>query len=436
MSWRMAVKAWALWRRESAARSAAAAAAASAPKGGRPGDGPPTTAATSARHGVTHDGSPPPPGSGGRAPPRAAAHNNMQCAAAARSRSGSGSSNTTRLARISAALSAQLANLNRGSIGEVFGAELQWLDNSGGDAVSRSGSVPSQPPTERYTRGGQNDVLDLEKCQVCSGYDNQADNDVSGCCNGSNAWCSPERMGCACVLGRIWPGDRTPAVVDGGSGGGGGAAARAAAVPQPGSGPLDDGTVARVRAALLAEQSAQLPPLQVGFVVLMLAAVAASSVGANKGLPCGTPAWWAASLCALPLMLIISALARYHVLWKTAWRSALGLSQDDPCDLHWDARRTIVYPAFCIIAGMMAGMLGIGGGLVLTPLMLELGVQPAVSVASTQVRLLLLQIHECILFVVATTVLDAAAAAVCALHVNVYPVHVCPRHAVAATYTS
>lgn len=40
-----------------------------------------------------------------------------------------------------------------------------------------------------------------------------------------------------------------------------------------------------------------------------------------------------------------------------------------------------------ISAGVIAGMLGLGGGLVLAPLMLELGVSPAVSAASTQVWL-------------------------------------------------
>lgn len=40
-----------------------------------------------------------------------------------------------------------------------------------------------------------------------------------------------------------------------------------------------------------------------------------------------------------------------------------------------------------ISAGVIAGLLGLGGGLVLAPLMLELGVQPSVAAASTQVRL-------------------------------------------------
>lgn len=40
-----------------------------------------------------------------------------------------------------------------------------------------------------------------------------------------------------------------------------------------------------------------------------------------------------------------------------------------------------------ISAGVIAGLLGLGGGLVLGPLMLELGVDPAVSAATTQVWL-------------------------------------------------
>jgi hypothetical protein len=83
-------------------------------------------------------------------------------------------------------------------------------------------------------------------------------------------------------------------------------------------------------------------------------------------------------------MLIIWWVTRHHVLWKAEWKKCLGVV--DSGDLKWNRRTTVVYPAVCISAGVIAGMLGLGGGLVLTPLMLELGVYPAVSVASTQVR--------------------------------------------------
>lgn len=82
-------------------------------------------------------------------------------------------------------------------------------------------------------------------------------------------------------------------------------------------------------------------------------------------------------------MLFVWAVARHHVLWKAHWKQTLGLR--DSGDLKWDNKTTIMYPAICISAGIIAGLLGLGGGLVLAPLMLELGVNPAVSAASTQV---------------------------------------------------
>lgn len=53
-----------------------------------------------------------------------------------------------------------------------------------------------------------------------------------------------------------------------------------------------------------------------------------------------------------------------------------------------------------ISAGIIAGMLGLGGGLVLAPLMLELGVNPAISAASTQVTLLISSSTSAIVYAV------------------------------------
>merc|ERR1712196_105269 len=44
---------------------------------------------------------------------------------------------------------------------------------------------------------------------------------------------------------------------------------------------------------------------------------------------------------------------------------------------------TIKYPLYCMIAGVFAGMFGIGGGIVKGPLMLAMGIHPKVSSASS-----------------------------------------------------
>jgi hypothetical protein len=382
MAWLACRKARALWLRESAARQAAAAPAADSAAAAAADSAAAANSAAAAAGSSANSG-------GGAASGAAAAAStapvspfvgqpgfptsqrglSLKKHQSGESGSSRNSSSTSRMSRMTTALSQKLDSLHEGSISETFGADLQWLDSNGQYVITRRGSRPIERastsaklllPAVSSTHtlahlGSSKSVADVEHSTE----------------DASRSWCSPVAHGCSCVLGCTWPGgDTTPAVGD-----------AIAAMERGKLGSSD--MAARVQAALLAEQSAQLPPLQVGLVILMLASVAVSH-GGSIALPCGTPGWWVASLCALPLMLIIWAGIRYHVLWKGAWRSALGLSQDDPCDLHWDARRTIVYPAFCVAAGVMAGMLGLGGGMVMTPLMLELGVQPAVSVASTQ----------------------------------------------------
>jgi uncharacterized membrane protein YfcA len=50
-----------------------------------------------------------------------------------------------------------------------------------------------------------------------------------------------------------------------------------------------------------------------------------------------------------------------------------------PGQLRWTRSSTVLYPGLCTAAGLVAGLFGIGGGVVKGPLMLELGVAPDVS---------------------------------------------------------
>ena len=42
-------------------------------------------------------------------------------------------------------------------------------------------------------------------------------------------------------------------------------------------------------------------------------------------------------------------------------------------DVLWDDAAIVRLPLGCVAAGVLAGMLGVGGGMVMQPLMLELG---------------------------------------------------------------
>eukprot|EP00415_Alexandrium_ostenfeldii_P003534 UN3534 len=57
-------------------------------------------------------------------------------------------------------------------------------------------------------------------------------------------------------------------------------------------------------------------------------------------------------------------------------------------EVQWDSRNTLRYPAICAISGLLAGLFGVGGGIVKGPLMLEMGIMPAVASASAAAMIL------------------------------------------------
>ena len=66
---------------------------------------------------------------------------------------------------------------------------------------------------------------------------------------------------------------------------------------------------------------------------------------------------------------------------------ALGFEFHDG-DVQWSLRNTLLHPCLCFLAGVAAGLLGIGGGLVLGPLFLEMGLRPQVSAGTSSFMVL------------------------------------------------
>jgi uncharacterized membrane protein YfcA len=56
--------------------------------------------------------------------------------------------------------------------------------------------------------------------------------------------------------------------------------------------------------------------------------------------------------------------------------------------VRWTARRTVLYPSLCSLAGLVAGLFGVGGGIVKGPLMLEMGVLADVAAATSATMIL------------------------------------------------
>jgi uncharacterized membrane protein YfcA len=88
--------------------------------------------------------------------------------------------------------------------------------------------------------------------------------------------------------------------------------------------------------------------------------------------------------------------------WKlqkdTAEKHAVGYPFH-PEDVLWDFSKTRFYAFFTFVAGIVAGLIGVGGGMVLGPLMLVMGIHPRVSTATTATMIVLTSSSVAILFV-------------------------------------
>lgn len=100
------------------------------------------------------------------------------------------------------------------------------------------------------------------------------------------------------------------------------------------------------------------------------------------GIKCGSAAFWIAQVVLLLWIFMIAIIARETLLKDAKRKTAAGYSYL-PEDVKWDERTTVVYPLISTLAGFCAGMFGIGGGIIKGPLMLAMGVHPAVASATS-----------------------------------------------------
>jgi uncharacterized membrane protein YfcA len=105
------------------------------------------------------------------------------------------------------------------------------------------------------------------------------------------------------------------------------------------------------------------------------------------GIKCGSLSFWVAQLMVLACTLAATFFARRRVLQKTIAKEQAKYTYLS-CDIQWNESTTLLYPVFSAVSGVVAGMFGVGGGIVKGPLMLALGVHPAVTCATSACMIL------------------------------------------------
>lgn len=104
------------------------------------------------------------------------------------------------------------------------------------------------------------------------------------------------------------------------------------------------------------------------------------------GIVCGSFGFWFLTSLILVWILVVSWYVR-KILMKD-WQDKKRLGYRFVAgDVEWSPKNTIKYPALCFFAGFFAGMFGVGGGIIKGPLMLEMGVDPQVSAATSAVMI-------------------------------------------------
>merc|ERR1719193_182383 len=115
---------------------------------------------------------------------------------------------------------------------------------------------------------------------------------------------------------------------------------------------------------------------------------------------CGSMLYWTLTFAVIPFTLAIAYFARRHLVERYHLKERVGFEYAKG-DVEWNERNTIVYPSACSIAGLCAGLFGIGGGIVKGPLMLEMGVLPQVASATSATMILFTSLnlqYACVLF--------------------------------------
>jgi uncharacterized membrane protein YfcA len=125
------------------------------------------------------------------------------------------------------------------------------------------------------------------------------------------------------------------------------------------------------------------------FVVVLMVNIAkgGGDFKSPLGITCGSVSFWILNTFMLMWIIVISLQGRNYLIRRFELKQRLSYRYVEG-DIQWDERSTLTYPLICTVAGLFAGMFGIGGGIVKGPLMLMMGVHPAVASATSACMIL------------------------------------------------
>mmetsp|Transcript_53696 Transcript_53696/g.112039 ORF Transcript_53696/g.112039 Transcript_53696/m.112039 type:complete len:573 (-) Transcript_53696:79-1797(-) len=148
---------------------------------------------------------------------------------------------------------------------------------------------------------------------------------------------------------------------------------------------LDDIHPQELRDIVEAESRINYPAIGLLFFAWIVIAVFSILKGGEGGegiVACGTPWYWVLVLAPVPIVVVMVWYVGRWINREHELKVAHGYEFADG-DLMWTKRNVRIYPLYCISAGFCAGALGIAGGTILGPVLLQLGMLPIVSTTTS-----------------------------------------------------
>mmetsp|Transcript_22827 Transcript_22827/g.33832 ORF Transcript_22827/g.33832 Transcript_22827/m.33832 type:complete len:627 (+) Transcript_22827:1-1881(+) len=167
----------------------------------------------------------------------------------------------------------------------------------------------------------------------------------------------------------------------------------------------DDQEKLEKRRELLTQDARQYPIEKIIYLLILWIGLAiitflkgGKGVDSLIGITCKSP--WYSVLVGVQFLWLLGFAAVFGN--KLVTRHSMKCESNYPfhqTDVLWGAAQLRFYSSFTFLAGIVAGLIGIGGGMVLGPMMLVMGIHPRVSSATTATMIVLTSSSVAIMFV-------------------------------------
>eukprot|EP01095_Lingulamoeba_sp_RSL-Kostka_P017426 TRINITY_DN902_c0_g2_i1.p1 TRINITY_DN902_c0_g2~~TRINITY_DN902_c0_g2_i1.p1 ORF type:complete len:525 (-),score=153.13 TRINITY_DN902_c0_g2_i1:119-1693(-) len=122
--------------------------------------------------------------------------------------------------------------------------------------------------------------------------------------------------------------------------------------------------------------------LWIGMFIIILLKGGTAPDSSIIGIVCGSWEFWFLVIISFPYLASFSGI--FGAFLRYEYKKKLRVNYEFITgDIHWNLKNTVSLPILSILAGVAAGFLGIGGGMVKGPLMLSMNMLPQVAVVTS-----------------------------------------------------